>query len=259
MSSYTDFAAFSNTQWDQSGNPGTYGSLEDIHNDIHSQVGGATPVGPGHMSDPDYSAFDPVFWLHHCMFEPPHHAAMLILPGNIDRLLAMWQAINPGSYVVQFNSQEGTYTWPINFPENKETPLTPFHRTAQGDFWKSVDVVSTETFQYAYPETQQWAFPDPPTYQASVRTAIKDLYSGNSPSALFESKAVLPPTRHLLAASKAKASNPTPSSVVAEQKEAAPAPKANPAPKEELKRDVPTSGGEKLTLPGRLIANAYRN
>ena len=34
MSSYTDFAAFSNTRWDQSGNPGTYGSLEDIHNDI---------------------------------------------------------------------------------------------------------------------------------------------------------------------------------------------------------------------------------
>jgi tyrosinase len=66
MSSYTDFAAFSNTRWDQSGNPGTYGSLEDIHDDIHGTVGGG-----GHMSDPDYSAFDPVFWLHHCTFEPP--------------------------------------------------------------------------------------------------------------------------------------------------------------------------------------------
>jgi tyrosinase len=176
---------------------------------------------------------------------------MLILPGNIDRLLAMWQAINPGSYVVQINSEEGTYTWAVNFPENEETPLTPFHRTAQGQFWKSVDVVKTETFQYAYPETQEWAFSDNQAYQSSVRTAIKNLYGGSSPSALFESKVVLSPTRHSLAASKAKASSPAQKANPA-PKEDAPAPKANPAPKQELKRDVPTSGGKKLTLPESL-------
>ena len=205
------------------------------------------------MSDPDYSAFDPVFWLHHCMFEPPIMQPMLILPGNIDRLLAMWQAINPGSYVVEIASQEGTYTWPVNFPENKQTSLTPFHRNAQGQFWEAVDVVNTETFQYAYPETQVWAFSDNQAYQSSVRTAIKNLYGGSSPSALFESKAVLPPTRHLLAASKAKASNPV-QKANPTPKEDAPAPKANPVPKQELKRDVSTSGGKK-SLPYR---KAYR-
>lgn len=186
---------------------------------------------------------------------------MLILPGNIDRLLAIWQAINPGSYVVEIKSREGTYTWPVNFPENEETPLTPFHRTAEGQFWKSVDVVKTETFQYAYPETQEWAFPDNQAYQSSVRTAIKNLYGGSSPSALFQSNVVLPPTRHLLVASKAKASNPAQKANPALKedtpapkanptpKEDTPAPKANPAPKQELKRDVPTSGGKKLTLP----------
>jgi tyrosinase len=66
MSSYHDFAAFSNTKWDQSGNPGAYGSLEDIHDDIHGTVGGSGQAGQGQMAILDYAAFDPVFWLHHC-------------------------------------------------------------------------------------------------------------------------------------------------------------------------------------------------
>jgi tyrosinase len=57
---YQDFAAFSNHQW-QDNEPGTFASLEDIHNSIHVAVGG----DGGHMSELDYSAFDPVFWLHH--------------------------------------------------------------------------------------------------------------------------------------------------------------------------------------------------
>ncbi len=57
---YTNFAAFSNHEW-QLSDPGTYASLEDIHNSIHGMVGG----NDGHMSELDYSAFDPVFWLHH--------------------------------------------------------------------------------------------------------------------------------------------------------------------------------------------------
>ena len=57
---YKDFAAFSNHVW-QVNEPGTYASLEDIHNSIHGEVGG----NAGHMAELDYSAFDPVFWLHH--------------------------------------------------------------------------------------------------------------------------------------------------------------------------------------------------
>jgi tyrosinase len=57
---YQDFAAFSNHQW-QNSEPSTFASLEDIHNSIHGLVGG----NMGHMAELDYSAFDPVFWLHH--------------------------------------------------------------------------------------------------------------------------------------------------------------------------------------------------
>ena len=57
---YTSFDAFSNHTW-QPNEPGTNASLEDIHNSIHGVIGG--PMG--HMTEIDYAAFDPVFWLHH--------------------------------------------------------------------------------------------------------------------------------------------------------------------------------------------------
>lgn len=58
--SYTNFDAFSFNRWDPSTNVGEFGSLEDVHNEIHDRVGGG-----GHMSSLDTSAFDPFFWMHH--------------------------------------------------------------------------------------------------------------------------------------------------------------------------------------------------
>jgi tyrosinase len=58
--SYRNFDAFSFNQWDPNTNPGSFGSLEDIHNEIHDRVGGG-----GHMSALEVSSFDPIFWLHH--------------------------------------------------------------------------------------------------------------------------------------------------------------------------------------------------
>ena len=63
---YQDFAAFSNHVW-QVNEPGTYASLEDVHNTIHGEVGG----NAGHMAELDYAAFDPVFWLHHAYAKYP--------------------------------------------------------------------------------------------------------------------------------------------------------------------------------------------
>lgn len=58
--SYKDFDAFSYNRWDPNTNPGDFGSLEDVHNEIHDRTG-----GNGHMSSLEVSAFDPLFWLHH--------------------------------------------------------------------------------------------------------------------------------------------------------------------------------------------------
>lgn len=74
------FAAFSTTLYsedeatdkkkglDQHGNKDvsqSYSSLEFIHNNIHSWVGGPDNLTAGHMADVPVAGFDPVFWLHH--------------------------------------------------------------------------------------------------------------------------------------------------------------------------------------------------
>ncbi|KAJ9425850.1 hypothetical protein QL093DRAFT_2588244 [Fusarium oxysporum] len=78
-----------------------YLSLEYIHNNVHNLTGGSNwekrgeigGYGLGHMSDVPVSAFDPVFWLHHC---------------NIDRLLAMWQALRWGAWFDEPEFLRGT-------------------------------------------------------------------------------------------------------------------------------------------------------
>ncbi|KIJ62546.1 hypothetical protein HYDPIDRAFT_94060 [Hydnomerulius pinastri MD-312] len=52
-----------------------HSSLESVHNAIHGASG-----GNGHMSNPDYAAFDPFFFFHH---------------SNCDRLLALWEWCYP--------------------------------------------------------------------------------------------------------------------------------------------------------------------
>ena len=81
---------------------------------IISFVGGA-----GHMGDPAVAGrsrkrylflhypnycvlltgFDPIFFLHH---------------ANVDRLLALWSAVNPGVWVVDGDSEQGTWTIPAD-------------------------------------------------------------------------------------------------------------------------------------------------
>lgn len=67
-------------------------SLESIHDVIH----GATGSG-GHMTYLDYSAYDPIFWLHHMM---------------VDRVFALWQTINPDSFVKPTAAFQDSFTIP---------------------------------------------------------------------------------------------------------------------------------------------------
>lgn len=120
-SSYKDWRAFSNH-----GPSGTKrDSLEGFHDGYHSNLGG----DHGHMSTVPIAAFDPVFWLHHC---------------NIDRLLAIYQAINPSIW------------WPSRLqksepPSNAE--LYPFRKAAGNSrWWTSDDSKRTDAFGYSYSE-----------------------------------------------------------------------------------------------------------
>lgn len=80
------FFGGASTGFAQFGVDGGAGAMElDPHNILHVMVGS---IG-GFMSDPDYAALDPLFWLHHC---------------NIDRLWAAWLTQSE-------NTQENAADW----------------------------------------------------------------------------------------------------------------------------------------------------
>lgn len=97
--------------------------LEVIHGQMHGTIGGS-----GNMSWIEVSAFDPIFWLHH---------------SNVDRLLALWQALHPDLWLGE--GDPGVNTDLIPFWSDPSADL--YHRsTAQGP------AREWEQFNYTYPE-----------------------------------------------------------------------------------------------------------
>ncbi|KAK0734565.1 common central domain of tyrosinase-domain-containing protein [Lasiosphaeria miniovina] len=158
--SYKNFDAFSFNQWDTSTSPGEYGSLEDVHNEIHDRVGGG-----GHMSSLEVSAFDPFFWLHHI---------------NVDRLWAIWQDLNPSSFMSPRPAPYSTFGVTQGATQDENTALTPFWDKTGRAFWTSAQIKDTaSTFGYAYAETQKWQYTTGAAYQAALRQAVTKLYGTN--------------------------------------------------------------------------------
>ena len=60
FTAYPEYTNFSNKAWIPNGDGGNYDSIESVHDQIHGLVGSG-----GHMSRVEYSAFDPIFYLHH--------------------------------------------------------------------------------------------------------------------------------------------------------------------------------------------------
>lgn len=158
FTNYHDYTTFSNEAWIPQTNPNGYDSIESVHDQIHGLTGSG-----GHMSYIEYSAFDPIFFLHHAM---------------VDRCFAMWQALYPDSYVVPEPATYSTYTNSAGQTQDSSSRLTPFHEDGNGDFWTSDSVRSTATFGYAYPET---ANSTGANITAQVVSAINSLY-GATPS-----------------------------------------------------------------------------
>ena len=79
-----------------------------------------------------------MFWLHHAM---------------VDRCFAMWQILNPGSYVVPTAATYNTFTTYAKQTQDINTALTPFYRDSFRNFWTAAQVVNTTAFGYAYAET----------------------------------------------------------------------------------------------------------
>jgi tyrosinase len=153
------YAAFADQSWAPvGGHPGFSGipSLEAFHGTVHVQVG-----GNGQMTDIALAAFDPVFWLHHC---------------NIDRIFAIWEAINPNSYVTPYASGLGTWMHPSGTIEDINSPLYPFHSDAQGTTFTSQNAQGTRGFGYAYPEVVDWN-KTPAQVTSDVTAIVNQIYN----------------------------------------------------------------------------------
>ena len=83
----TEYRPFSNNEYPADQRKDNYENIDSIHNQIHGIVGSV-----GHMAFVSFSAFDPIFFLHHT---------------NIDRLFAIWEAINLDTYVVPQGNDAG--------------------------------------------------------------------------------------------------------------------------------------------------------
>lgn len=145
-------------------------SLEGLHNTIHNTAGGpkANGIAAGHMTVLSTAAFDPIFWLHHC---------------NVDRLFAMWQAVYPNSYGGSQVAPASTWTVPKGSTQNANSPLTPFHRDASGNFWTTTGVRDWKVFKYTYPE-----FANSDGSKSAIQGYINRLYGPNASATAGSSK-----------------------------------------------------------------------
>lgn len=132
LTNYHNYLAFSNEGYREDSSPSEQDSLEAIHDQMHAIIGGG-----GHMSYIDYAGFDPVFFLHHAM---------------VDRCFALWQVLNPNSYVIPMVAAFSTFTIPAGQIQDTNTPLTPFFKDTSGQFWNSADVRDIKNLGYSYPE-----------------------------------------------------------------------------------------------------------
>lgn len=130
-SNYGNYTMFSNEGW--AADTSQYDSLEALHDNIHAMLGGSA----GHMTIVPFSAFDPLFFLHHCM---------------VDRVLAIWQGFYPNSWVEPNMARVNSYTTSVGEWLNSSSPLTPFYASSDGTFWNSDMLRDPIALGYTYPE-----------------------------------------------------------------------------------------------------------
>lgn len=131
FSNYDNYTIFSNEGW--AADTSQWDSLEALHDNVHAMLGGTD----GHMTIVPFSAFDPLFFLHHAM---------------VDRILALWQVFHPDSWVTPEVTSVNSYTTSEGQVLNSSSPLTPFFVSSNGTFWDSDMLRDPTNLGYTYAE-----------------------------------------------------------------------------------------------------------
>ncbi|CAG7938948.1 unnamed protein product [Penicillium olsonii] len=176
---YTTFASTNPTSKDQNVEEDL--NIEYIHNNIHGWAGDA-----GHMGNVPVAAFDPLFFLHHC---------------NIDRLFAIWQALNPDKWLDNVHGDNATIRDSHGKEQavNDQTPLQPFRKDEDGSYWSPEGVRHTPNLGYSYPELPRWDAQyrqqdgalDQVAFQKSIISTVNTYY-GVSRDLALDPKAPVP-------------------------------------------------------------------
>lgn len=116
------------------------------------------------MTRLEYSAFDPIFWLHHT---------------NVDRLYAIWMAMNPGKIMTPLAHEGGTMSIPSGNNDNTDTSLWPFTSDSAGTVYTSSSAYELSTFGYTYPEIGDWS-QSPENLKNNVTAQVNAKYDPNS-------------------------------------------------------------------------------
>ncbi|KAM3437318.1 hypothetical protein MY4824_003859 [Beauveria thailandica] len=161
-SNYHEYNAFSNKAWAASQKASNLDSLESIHDVIHL-YGGLK----GHMTYVPLSSFDPLFFLHHTM---------------VDRLVSIWQVLNPTAWIQPMANGETSYTAPKGTVQDSTSPLVPFYDTPD-TFWTSDTSRTTEVFGYTYADTHPHVG-DRAALQQSLVRKINTWYGASSPAGI---------------------------------------------------------------------------
>ncbi|PHH86072.1 hypothetical protein CDD83_10786 [Cordyceps sp. RAO-2017] len=164
FSNYHDFNSFSNKAWAVSKGLSTLDSIESVHDIIHLYGG-----SKGHLTYVPLSSFDPLFLLHHTM---------------TDRLIAIWQILNPSAWITPMPAGETSFTAIKGTMQSSDSPLTPFYASSNGTFWTSDGARSTEAFGYTYADTDPLLESGPELRQSLIQK-IGDWYGPSSPVGLL--------------------------------------------------------------------------
>ncbi|PFH55678.1 hypothetical protein XA68_17829 [Ophiocordyceps unilateralis] len=165
FSNYHDYNSFSNKAWAVSKGLSTLDSIESVHDIIHLYGG-----SKGHLTYVPLSSFDPLFFLHHTMS---------------DRLIAIWQLLNPSAWIAPMAAGETTFTAVKGTMQTSDSPLTPFYSSPNGTFWTSNTARSTEAFGYAYADTSPSLVPPGGDVRLALIRKINDWYGPSSPVGLM--------------------------------------------------------------------------
>ncbi|PSR97483.1 common central domain of tyrosinase-domain-containing protein [Coniella lustricola] len=166
FSNYNNYTVFSNEGW--AADTSQYDSLESIHDNVHAMLGGPD----GHMTIVPFSAFDPLFFLHHCM---------------VDRVLALWQVMHPTSWIASEAARFSSYTTSVGQVLDGSSTLEPFYSSSNGTFWNSDMLRDPAQLGYTYPEMAGIDLSNLTSViegQAGVAVAINRLYGGSSTNSI---------------------------------------------------------------------------